>query len=156
MFYFGAGAAFDWRNRRVPNWWALAGTAAGLYIKGWEFLIPAMAVIVIFFPMFLCRMMGAGDIKTMALLTGYLGPSLGSRALFAGFLTGGLVSLLKLLYRKELIKRLIYFQAYIRRLIHTRKITPYYNSNRDGYGITIPFTLCLFAGMCIVLLRMKR
>lgn len=125
-------------------------------MKSWGFLIPAMAIIAMFFPLFLCRMMGAGDIKAMALLIGYLGPSLGSQALFVGFLTGGLLSLFKLLYRKELIKRLIYFQAYIRRFLYTRKITAYYNPDRDGYGITIPFTLCLFTGMCIVLFRMKK
>lgn len=135
----------------MPNWWALSGAAAGIFSGKLGFLIPALTVILIFFPLFLCRMIGAGDIKMMAVLTGFLGFQTGAKALMAGFFIGGVCSFIKLLWRRELLQRLAYFQAYMNRLARTRQILPYYLPDRDGYGVTIPLTACIFAGACAVL-----
>ena len=71
--------------------------------------------------------------------------------LLAGFFIGGVCSFIKLLWRRELLQRLAYFQAYMNRLARTRQILPYYLPDRDGYGVTIPLTACIFAGACAVL-----
>ena len=92
----------------------------------------------------------------MALMAGFLGAVDGSLSLAAGFALGGVCSLVKLLYRKELRSRLSYFHSYVRRLVRTRQITAYYIPDRDGYGITIPLTVCLFAGMCTVMFWLHR
>lgn len=156
IFFFGIGAFFDWKERKVPNWWVLSGLAAGIFFRKQYFFLPAIAVILLFFPLFLCRMIGAGDIKAMAVLVGFTGFGCGAVCLMAGFLIGGIFSLCKLLYKRELVRRLAYFGAYIQRLIRTRQIVPYYLPDRDGYGAAVPLTVCLFAGLCIGMLLTGR
>ena len=97
----------------------------------------------------LCRMIGAGDIKVMALIVGFLGPFQGADVLAAGFCIGAAVSLFKLLRRGILQQRLIYFMVYIRHLFQTKQITAYFKPERDGYDVTIPFVACLFLGTII-------
>lgn len=88
----------------------------------------------------------------MSLLAGCLGMKTGASAICIGFLIGGIFSLAKLLYRRELIQRFTYFLNYVNRIAHTHQIFPYYLPDRDGYGITIPLTACIFAGMCTALI----
>src|SRR5260370_26122809 len=119
----------DLRPRRIPNWLAAAGLAAGIaaryYGEGAPGLLTAgeglgLAVL-IYFPLWLLRGMGAGDVKLMAALGAIAGPAhwfvvflassiLGAlAALFVAFRYGRVVStLVTTLY---LAKELIMFRA---------------------------------------------
>jgi len=69
-------AVYDWRFRRIPNWVSLAGLLAGfgaqIFLKGVEGLVSAGEglglALLIYFPLYLLRGMGAGDVKLMAAL----------------------------------------------------------------------------------------
>lgn len=126
-----------------------AGAAVGAAAGGFRFIGLAAAVVIIFFPLYLCRMIGAGDIKVMALIVGFLGPFQGADVLAVSFCIGAAVSLFKLLCRGILQQRLIYFMVYIRHLFQTKQITAYFKPERDGYDVTIPFVACLFFGTII-------
>ena len=99
-----------------------------------------------FFLLFLCRMVGAGDIKLAALICGYLGLSAGVLAIGSGFLIGAFWSLIKMAERKILLTRLFCLLAYIRHIFQTGKLTAYYDPVRDGYDVVIPLGLCLSLG----------
>lgn len=168
MLFLLGGAVFDLRSHRIPNWWIACCILAGLGLEWW--LLPAgegmreawwpallfflrlLAVSVLFFPLFRLRMIGAGDIKLMALMCGCLGMIQGGLSIIYGFVLGAALSLIKLLVQGSFMVRFMYLSAYIRRIIHTKEIVEYYNPARDGYESTIPLGLCLFLGTLIYLL----
>lgn len=122
---------------------------------GEGFLLRCLAVIALCFPLFYCRMMGAGDIKLMALICGFLGFTHGGMSILAGFLIGAVMALVKLLVQRSLFRRLYYLYAYFKRMILTKEIVAYHSSSRDGYEHTIPFALCLFLGTLLSIWFMK-
>ena len=91
-------------------------------------------------------MIGAGDVKLMALIAGYLGFGTGIVAILYGFFIGAVLAFLKMLICRNLLQRLNYFFAYIRRLFQTREAVPYYQASRDGKEAVIPLGLCLLGG----------
>lgn len=152
------GAWYDIREQRIPNWWCAWGCIGGLCLtcclapagegvwQGVLYLIRLLAVTVIWFPLFRLRMIGAGDIKLMALTAGYLGFSAGAGVMMYGFFIGAILAFLKMLMCRNLRQRLGYFFAYIRRLFQTREAVPYYKASRDGKEAVIPLGLCLLGG----------
>ena len=74
-------AVWDLRTRRIPNWLTLAGVLVGLGLNTflyWEvdrwmaFKGLGMAF-ALYFPLFLLRAMGAGDVKLMAAIGSFAG-----------------------------------------------------------------------------------
>lgn len=167
LLHLGAGAYFDVREHKIPNWWVILGMGNGLILTGLEagqlsspssflkepafFLSRMLFVTAVFFVLFLFRMIGAGDIKMAALICGYLGLSSGAMAIFYGFLIGAFWSLIKLMGSGGFISRFSHLLTYIRYVIQTGKITAYYRPERDGYDMVIPFGLCLFLGTLLAL-----
>ncbi len=152
------GAYYDVAEHRIPNWWCLGAVISGAGFLGLTaargtgalevmgFFARAVAVTAVLFPLFLLRMMGAGDIKLMAIMAGYLGFSSGMRAIGFGCIIGAVLALLKMIMQRNLRNRLEFLFAYFKRLILTKEIVPYYRPERDGYGVVIPFAVCLLAG----------
>lgn len=157
VILFG-GAWYDVKERRIPNWWSLGAVLCGLGLciltaaqgeTGWAvigYVVRLAAVTAVMFPLYGLGMMGAGDIKMMAVMAGCLGVSAGACAIGLGFIVGAILALVKMIVQKSLRKRLAILVAYIRRLFLTKEIVPYYRAERDGTGAVIPFTLCLFVG----------
>ncbi|MCI8661965.1 MAG: prepilin peptidase [Hungatella sp.] len=160
------GAWYDIREQRIPNWWCICAWIGGMCLT-WMLALPGdklyqvlfytvriVTVAVIWFPLFQLRMMGAGDIKLMALMTGYLGFVAGAHAVLYGFFIGAALAFLKLFVCRNLHQRLKYFLAYIRRLFLTKEPVPYYEASRDGKNAVIPLGFCLFGGYVWYLLDM--
>ncbi len=67
-------ALYDSRQRRVPNWLALAGLLLGIGLNSFLYestgLLTSLkglgVAFLIYFPLYLLRAMGAGDVKLMA------------------------------------------------------------------------------------------
>ncbi|MCQ4838257.1 hypothetical protein NE556_24350, partial [[Clostridium] symbiosum] len=57
------------------------------------FFIRTFFTVIIFFPLFLFRMMGAGDIKVMAVIAGYMGMDRGVEIIFYGLAAAAVWSL---------------------------------------------------------------
>lgn len=92
----------DTTARKIPNRLIVAGIISGLLcqalLPGGDGLIAAFKGIglgfVLFFPMYLLRVMGAGDVKLMAMVGGFTGsPDIIGIALFT-LVAGGVLSLL--------------------------------------------------------------
>ena len=160
-----AGTVTDLRFRKVPNG-GLAiltagrlsgdGGAAGVVFTGhagvgiWQWLsmcggyvLRLGLVCAIGFPLFLFRMMGAGDVKLMAVIAVVIG---------YGFFIGAIWALFKMCLSGIFWQRISYFIAYFRRLFLTKEKTPYYLAERDGDEVVIPFAVCLFSGFLLFLI----
>lgn len=159
------GAYYDVREHRIPNWWILAGFFCGMALTAvlaegragpavGGYLLRIILCVAVLFPLFVLRMTGAGDIKLMGLMVGLLGVGGGLRAIVYGCFAGAVLGLVKLLAQRILWQRLCYLFVYFRRLFRTKEIVPYYRAERDGYGVVVPFALCLLAGYLFSLIRM--
>ncbi len=162
LFILGTGAFYDVREHRIPNWWVLSGAVTGVLLGILEsertmgslvflkvpivFFVRFAVVTAVFFIFFVCRMIGAGDIKLAALICGYLGLKAGAVAVGYGFLIGAFWSFIKMAARGCLIRRLSCLLAYIRHVFLTGNLTEYYNPERNGYDAVIPLGMCLFLG----------
>ena len=80
-------AVSDYRTRRIPNELVLAGAAAGLLgntlfstlpLDGFVTALQGLATgLAAFLPLYLLRLMGAGDVKLMAMVGAFLGLQIG-------------------------------------------------------------------------------
>ena len=158
FFILATGSYFDIREHRIPNRLVLFGVVTGVFLSGREagnqavlwgamfFLNRFFVVTALFFLLFLFRMIGAGDIKIIALIYGYLGYGNGFAAVTGGFIIGAFWSQVLMTVKGCTFQRFSYFLTYIRLLIQTKKITAYYSSARDGYDSVIPLGFCMFLG----------
>lgn len=166
LFAVLAGSACcDMKEHRIPNWWMLAAFSCGLALAVLDapegrwgptavgYVLRVSVCMALLFPLFVLRMIGAGDIKLMAVMVGYMGMKEGLRIIAYGCFAGAVLALVKLLAQKNLRRRLNYLLAYFWRLFHTKEIVPYYRADRDGYGIVLPLAVCLLAGYAWYLFR---
>src|SRR5512139_2100091 len=79
-----AAAVFDVRSRRIPNWLNLFGVVAGVLLNwflnvdkyNWRSsLMGLVLAFAIYFPLYLLRGMGAGDVKLMSAIGSLVGPA---------------------------------------------------------------------------------
>lgn len=177
-----AGAVTDFKFRKVPNGVIGFGVITGLGIlmverllgdggtvksvftgHAWSgiwrclsvsggYLFRLGLVCVLFFPLFLFHMMGAGDVKLMAVVTAWLGWRGGAMVIGYSFFIGAIWALLKMCLSGIFWQRISYFIAYFRRLFLTKEKTPYYLAKRDGDEVVIPFAVCLLAGFLVFLI----
>ena len=164
LVILAVGAWFDIREQRVPNWWCILACAAGVCLtwqtaagegSAWPLLLYTARLLVVaavWFPLFRLRMIGAGDVKLMALIVGFLGFGTGVPVILYGFFIGAVLAFLKMLVCRNLHQRLRYCFAYFRRLFLTGERMPYYEASRDGRTVVIPLGFCLMAGYVMSLL----
>lgn len=100
-------AIIDIRSRQVPNTLVLTGLAATLVLLPIFHLLPfahalagSIAGLLIFLPFYIIGMMGAGDVKLLAIVGSVLGPSELIQATVHIFIAGGIVTVLYLITRR--------------------------------------------------------
>ena len=121
-------AVFDIRFRRIPNWLVLAGIVVGLswnvYASGWSGLGRGAAGLglgfILYFPLYLIRARGAGDVKLLAAVGAITGPANCFWIFFLTALLGGLIALILLLFRGRLGKTLFNVAWILRDIVHFR------------------------------------
>ena len=97
-------AVIDYRSLRIPNWLTAGGTVLGLALNAvggvsalagflWALAGAAVACAVLL-PAYVFRVMGAGDVKLMAMVGAFLGLPQILPALLFVFVTGGVSALL--------------------------------------------------------------
>lgn len=123
-------AVYDWRFRRIPNWLTLSGVLAGLGLNWFlywnqvryprEALLGLGLAFLIYFPLYLIRGMGAGDVKLMAAVGAIVGPSNWFGIFILSNILGGVVALFLVLLKGSLWKTLANVGFMFNELVHFR------------------------------------
>ena len=104
-----AAAVIDWRTYRIPNWLTVGGMAFGLLYNAAAHgltagLLPALGGLgiglVLLLPLYALRVMGAGDVKLMAMVGAFIGSSGILYAVLFTFIAGGVAALAFGIYRR--------------------------------------------------------
>lgn len=116
-------------------------------------LLGMLLPLVLLFPLFALRMLGAGDIKLFSVIGLFLGPSLGlSVMLFSAFF-GAIQALCALCKNRNFKERFLYFFQFINRK-RTYSSYNYYCASEDNYKNAIHFSISIFLalGVCVMAL----
>lgn len=149
-------AIYDIRWRRIPNWLCLAGIVAGLVfhfvVSGFPGLVQSLAGLglgfILYFPFYLLRALGAGDVKLMAAIGAVIGAM---NCLWVFFLTavlGGVIALLWVAIRGRMKKTLFNVSYILSDLLKFR--APYKSSEeldvKSNKGERLPHGVLMFVG----------
>jgi len=101
--------AHDLRFRRIPNWLSVTGVLLGVSLNSllsgwhglWQALFGLAIAMAIYFPLYLLRGMGAGDVKLMAGVGAIAGPVAWLGIFLVTALLGGVVSLVLIAWKKR-------------------------------------------------------
>lgn len=154
-------ALFDLATGKIPNGLILTAMGAGLGWQLWanglrglySFMGGAAVPILLLGILFYFRMMGAGDIKLLAAMGGFLGPGRGLLCVVWSLLAGAVYAWGVLTYRQNLKERLLYFCTYMWNYLQTRKWEPYsirisvdIGDNCLYFSIPVLISILLYAG----------
>jgi len=111
-------AAIDVRTMRIPNWLTVTGAVMGLALSAaipWQVLGPRWALdgllwglggmavgLLLPLPLYALRVMGAGDVKLIAMVGTFVGLQQIVPTVLCVFITGGVVALVWAMYRRAL------------------------------------------------------
>lgn len=158
-----AAAVIDWRTLRIPNWLTAGGMLLGIAIQARYAPAPAggaaMAVagvaagLLVLLPLWLVRLLGAGDVKLMAMAGAFIGPVAVLQALPLVLLAGGALALLFAISRGALAQ----LGANVR-LLAVAVLSPGGGlgsarllAERISVG-RLPYGVCIAAGVALFLL----
>lgn len=128
-------AITDIRSRRIPNWLTLSGVVLGIGLNSflnvpganWKHsLIGLGLAFLVYFPMYLLRGMGAGDVKLMAAVGSIVGPVNWIGIFVISNILGGIIAVVLLVVRGRLRKTLRNLGFMLNELVHLRP--PYLRS----------------------------
>ena len=110
------------------------------------FFGSAVFPVLLFSILYYFRMIGAGDIKLLAALGGFLGISDPFRCLVCALIFGGILSLFLMIYRKNLIRRFQYLAGYVSSYIQGKEWQPYRRKGeKDGeFPLSVPIALSVW------------
>ena len=112
-------ALIDGRSLRVPNWltyhfllggWIYAGWTGGSHLLLWSMTGSILGLITLL-PLYAIGGMGAGDVKLMAGVGAWIGPTLTLWAFISSAVVGGLMGLVMMLYSGEFSRHLVMMQV---------------------------------------------
>jgi prepilin peptidase CpaA len=127
-------ATCDIRYRRIPNWLVLAGIIVGVSwnvsVSGWSGLGRSAAGLglgfVLYFPLYLIRARGAGDVKLLAAVGAITGPGNCFWIFLLTAILGGVIALIVLVFSGRVRKTFFNVGWIIRDLLQFR--APYRSS----------------------------
>lgn len=121
-------AVLDWRTMRIPNWLTLTGMLLGMVANATHSTSIAAGLgtaagglalgLALFLPLWMLRILGAGDVKLMAMVGSFMGPWSTMSALLYVVVTGGIAALLFAAWRGALgrLAQNLYFIVGISRM----------------------------------------
>lgn len=163
----------DLKSYKIKNYIIIIGITTGLSFNFIEvgfqgmyyYLFAIILPVIVLFPLFLIKGLGAGDIKLFSVVGSFLGISHCFKVIIFSFLVGGFLSLIYLIKTKGFSKRFNYLISYVSRMkgknqdlisggkvtIKEVKLSPYYDKDIHGREGVIHFSLAILFGLIIFL-----
>jgi prepilin peptidase CpaA len=151
-----AASVFDLSTRRVPNWLvvlvlgvgiAVAMTGATSYGAFRSWILGCGVGLLLWLPLWLLGMLGAGDVKFFAAASGWIGPTLSWRAAVLAALLGGVMAVAMLAYRWGL--RNAMDRAAVHALHQGAFLRAAVSTQRPQSGDTIPYAVPMSVALAI-------
>lgn len=114
------------------------------------FFLRMAGTCAVLYPFFVCRVIGAGDIKLMGLCIGYLGARDGLYMIFLGMIPAAFASAVKIHREGRLWERMANLTSFAGKIVRERKFTRYQIKYQKSD--LIPLAPFLFIGYGIYLL----
>ncbi len=155
-----AGTLWDLKEGRIPNALTAAGFCCGLVYqtaaRGGAGLVlclgSALLPVVLLGWLYYFRMIGAGDIKLLCAVGGFLTPGECFRCIVWTSFFGGILCLYLLYRKKSFWRRTACFLSYVREYARTKEWKPYRENalEEDRFCFAVPVllgTLCYLGGI---------
>ncbi len=149
-------AAYDFRFRRIPNWLTLSGVILGWGLNIFLFEMIGLRTaafglglaFLIYFPLYLLRGMGAGDVKLMGAVGSIVGPANWFGIFILTSILGGVVALILLLFKGRLFRTLSNVGYMLKEILFLR--APYMKKEeldvRSPKAVTLPHGVMIALG----------
>ncbi len=154
----GTGAIFcDLHERKIPNPLIVAGMILG---AAWQwsakgppgmvdFLAGAIAPLLALGILHYFRMLGAGDIKLLMVLGGFLDFAGSLKCIGVSFLIAAVFSVAVLFKHRILVRRLNYFVQYLHNYRKNKMWAPYIGGQEDAAYLHFSIPVAL-GGICVI------
>lgn len=159
----------DIKSYKIKNYIIITGYISGLAINIrrvgllniYAYLLALVLPLLILFPLFLIKALGAGDIKFFSVVGSYLGVYAVLKIIVISFFIGGVISIIYLIRTKSFLGRINHLTSYIfkvkelnKYMVNTReisvkniKIPAYYNKEEHGREGIIHFSVAIFLAL---------
>lgn len=152
-------ALFDLFARRIPNWLNLTALLLGFSLNFflhqtsglWQSLGGLGVAFLVYFPLYLVRGMGAGDVKLMGAVGAIVGPRNWLAIFILGALVGGVLAVVLLLVRGRLLRTLRNVGYLIWELVHLRPPYARHQELDISKGLTLPHGASVALGALLFL-----
>lgn len=153
-----AAVCMDLNRQKIDNRWIALGWLGGFSyqfvrdgLKGAGiFFLGSIVPILLLYLLFWFRMLGAGDIKLLSVLGGFMGPMSILICIGYSLVFGAVLSLAVLILCGNFLSRLRYFTGYLKRITVTKQVVPYMvrGKRMENIHFTVPVLMgvLLFAG----------
>lgn len=149
----------DYRKGRIPNKLLLAMGIAGAadsYLCGGAinilyFMLKAVSIILMLYPVFRIGAIGAGDIKLLGICSGFVSKDRILHFLFFSMLIAAVFSIIKMCVKNNFKERLYYLCRYIVNVVKAGDMAAYFTSEEEKRAAG----LCLSGPiLCSILMHM--
>jgi len=147
---------YDFRYRKIPNWLVLVGLVVGFGLNTFLFGLTGLArsaegmglALLIYFPLYLLRAMGAGDAKLMAAVGAIAGWGDWLAIFVLTAIIGGVLAVIALLFAGRIRKTFWNIGWILNEILHFR--APYQSSGeldvRSSQGMRMPHGVAIALG----------
>jgi len=145
----------DVKTRKIKNLivfsFMVMGVLIGLCETGLVGILNSMCGIIlpilILFPLFVLKMLGAGDIKCFSAIGAIMGAGFAAESIIYSFIVGGVIALIIMLFNNNAVKRFKGLLNYLKTCILTFSITQYDDLKRSEGAFR--FTYAVVIGVII-------
>lgn len=151
LLFAGAAALFDLRTSKIPNVLLLFGVAGGfLWSRHPIYLIRLALPLLLLYPLYYLRMIGAGDVKLFAVYGGLLEFQDWKAMFFLSFFFAALWSVHRIWSKGLVHERLQKIKSYAAGMLAAGRLSPYFVRGTDPDHAVIPLAVSMFLAVVII------
>jgi prepilin peptidase CpaA len=160
----GVAAVSDWRSYRIPNWLTFGGALFALIYGTLAARTPAAGAMSAFgglgvgfaamLPFYVIGIMGAGDVKLMAMSGAFLGPEQTLMAVLCTFIAGGVAALVFAIHRRRVGHMLANVKTAAQGIVFSSLVglRPSGGVRTEQSVGKLPYGICIAAGTVVEVL----